>query len=846
MLISLYYACKSRFEGLLLLNKPNAKPKSRPAQVIAGAGETLPIELVRAAEKFERQQAGIVKADGYGASVEALRLSLQALTKLTESIRKSFTEAPRLVHRDLSSVISHLKPPEVLSWCILQEVFHSIGQQDDDYRKTALRVGRAIEGLCWAQDLLEKHPKLAKGLVKQAQEQHHSSKRRLQIAQAQAARYGYKTKDWNSVHYLQAGTWALDRLLDALPNIFFLKDEKEVWRGKMKTTKFLRITEGAQAHVDAIVAEIISRNPVWLPSAKPPLDWTDWDRGWTDDKQLALSLSLVRTRYKKQTRDAVKKAIRDGTMKPALDALNALQGVPWKINQPILRVMIECDARGIKVDGMPERALQLPKVDEGDQGLWSLQQKVSQVTRKFTSRRTLFKEDVKTAEALAEHERFWTPMNLDWRGRVNALPHFNFQRDDRIRALFLFAEGAPIGEEGLYWLKVHLANCGDFNRISKKPFADRVQWVDDNLARIRAAAEAPLEDCWWRTVDAPFQFLAACMELSSALEEGPTYVSNIPVTFDGSCNGLQHLCAMTRAADEGALVNLTPSVLPQDIYQTVADWVRDRVENDDDKKDRTVRQQWLKHGITRKVVKRNVMTYFYNSKPYGMADQIREEIMQPLAERVLRGELERHPFGEDNGNKASRYLSKKIYNAIKEKARFPAKAMDFLQRVTRAAAHKNKPLQWRTPVGLPWINRYHEGPAMVVSLWLQGKVCKLNLAPEETSTIDSHKATNGAAPNFVHACDAAHLMLTVNAAVAEGITSIATVHDSFGCLPSRAERFRRIIREQFVKMYQEHDVLQEVFERAKEDLRNAKVVSSGPPRGSLDIKQVLGAEYAFS
>ena len=65
-----------------------------------------------------------------------------------------------------------------------------------------------------------------------------------------------------------------------------------------------------------------------------------------------------------------------------------------------------------------------------------------------------------------------------------------------------------------------------------------------------------------------------------------------------------------------------------------------------------------------------------------------------------------------------------------------------------------------------------------------------------------------------HACDAAHLMLTVNAAVAEGITSIATVHDSFGCLPSQAERFRRIIREQFVRMYEEHDVLAEVLERA--------------------------------
>jgi DNA-directed RNA polymerase len=43
--------------------------------------------------------------------------------------------------------------------------------------------------------------------------------------------------------------------------------------------------------------------------------------------------------------------------------------------------------------------------------------------------------------------------------------------------------------------------------------------------------------------------------------------------------------------------------------------------------------------------------------------------------------------------------------------------------------------------------------------------------------------------------------------VAEGITSIAAVYDSFGCPPSRAERFRKIIREQFVRMYEEHDVL---------------------------------------
>jgi DNA-directed RNA polymerase len=119
---------------------------------------------------------------------------------------------------------------------------------------------------------------------------------------------------------------------------------------------------------------------------------------------------------------------------------------------------------------------------------------------------------------------------------------------------------------------------------------------------------------------------------------------------------------------------------------------------------------------------------------------------------------------------------------------------------------------------------------------------------EEEPKIDRRKTKNGVAPNFVHACDAAHLMRTVNAAVAEGITSIATVHDSFGCLPSCAGRFRKIILEQFVRMYEEHDVLAEVFAQARADLsRNTKRMPSAPPQyGALDVKKALDAEFAFA
>jgi DNA-directed RNA polymerase len=91
-------------------------------------------------------------------------------------------------------------------------------------------------------------------------------------------------------------------------------------------------------------------------------------------------------------------------------------------------------------------------------------------------------------------------------------------------------------------------------------------------------------------------------------------------------------------------------------------------------------------------------------------------------------------------------------------------------------------------------------------------------------------------------------MRTVNAAVAEGITSIATVHDGFGCLASRAARFSNIILEQFVRMYEEHDVLAEVLNQARADFSgNTKRMPSAPPQyGSLDLKEVLSAEFAFA
>jgi DNA-directed RNA polymerase len=74
------------------------------------------------------------------------------------------------------------------------------------------------------------------------------------------------------------------------------------------------------------------------------------------------------------------------------------------------------------------------------------------------------------------------------------------------------------------------------------------------------------------------------------------------------------------------------------------------------------------------------------------------------------------------------------------------------------------------------------------------------------------------------------------------------VHDSFGCLPSRARRVNEILREQFLKMYTDHDVLAELLESARADLTPASQdkLPELPLKGALDLKEILNARYAFA
>jgi DNA-directed RNA polymerase len=181
--------------------------------------------------------------------------------------------------------------------------------------------------------------------------------------------------------------------------------------------------------------------------------------------------------------------------------------------------------------------------------------------------------------------------------------------------------------------------------------------------------------------------------------------------------------------------------------------------------------------------------------------------------------------------------------------------MKFLRELATALAKQNIALQWPTPSGFPWANRYDDFETTRIRSQLLGLSVRRKLATNYTPNIVANDARGAAAPNFIHGLDAAHLARTVNACAAAGIRDIITVHDCFGVMASQAEQFNRIVREEFVRMYEEHDPLTEIRDCAIRSLRagqrSAKVFEGPswcpvPKRGDLDLRKFLRTPYSFA
>jgi DNA-directed RNA polymerase, mitochondrial len=598
--------------------------------------------------------------------------------------------------------------------------------------------------------------------------------------------------------------------------LFVLRDKEEV-RGY--TT--LEFTEEAVAQMHSLEEWQRYMRPVYRPMVSRP---NSVMQGSYLDPKLASTVTMVKT-TNKEHKKLIHAAAKGGAK--FVEAADIIQAVPLKINQWALGVIEKAYKANLAVGSIPPSSLP-------SQG---------RLRSQIRSQQACFLTDIHEAKEFSGYDEVFLPATLDFRGRVYAKPHLNHQRADYVKALWMFSEGKPLDIGGLAFLKIHLANCGDFDKVSKAPFKKRLEWVSENLPKLLNTVSNPFEDLWWTKADSPFCFLAACHELAAYYADPDGYVCHLPVSIDGSCSGLQHYSAMLRDAEGADYVNLIAGEEPMDVYKEVSNIVNELVLNDQDNEHA---QEWLAHKIDRKVTKRATMTLCYGSKQYGWREQLMEDFMAQYTKEVQLGQRKEHPFKEPG--KASGYMAKKLDVALRKTVKAAVEGMDWLQEVSSLLASENKPVIWTTPIGFPVVNGYYEPILKQVDIKIKGKRKRQQLLLGYTDKLKRSKQRSTIAPNFVHSFDACHLMMVALEAKKQGIDSFLLIHDSFGCLPSDMALFSFIVREQFVKLYENHDPFQAIHENALIALSDKGKAKLEPPpaKGTLDIHSVLDSQYAFA
>jgi DNA-directed RNA polymerase, mitochondrial len=69
------------------------------------------------------------------------------------------------------------------------------------------------------------------------------------------------------------------------------------------------------------------------------------------------------------------------------------------------------------------------------------------------------------------------------------------------RGLLEFGEGKPLGKDGLFWLKVHLANKIGKDKL---PIKERAEYAESIMETVHKCAEDPKNNLEWLESDNPW------------------------------------------------------------------------------------------------------------------------------------------------------------------------------------------------------------------------------------------------------------------------------------------------------------------------------------------------------
>lgn len=553
---------------------------------------------------------------------------------------------------------------------------------------------------------------------------------------------------------------------------------------------------------------------------------------------------------------------------PAIDSLNQLASVPWRVNTQLLDVIIEVFQNGgdAKLD-VPQPPSSLPPLptlptaadnDSGGANAVSPAERAKLFRDKLGHRRRQAEMyslwcDALYRLSLAQHYRdkvFWLPHNMDFRGRVYPVPpHLNHLGSDLARSMLIFDQAQPLGIDGFSWLKLHCINLTGLKK--RDSVRERLLYAEEIMPDILDSADNPLTGrMWWSKSDEPWQTLACCMEIAN-VQRSPdpaAYLSRFPIHQDGSCNGLQHYAALGRDQAGAVSVNLAPSAIPQDVYSAVAALV-ERTRKTDAKNGLHVAAA-LEGFVRRKVIKQTVMTTVYGVTRYGARLQIARQLKDI------------DDFPKDWVWPASTYLTTKTFESLREMFTSTREIQDWFTECARLIAGVcSQNVEWITPLGLPVVQPYNRQEAKHAPR--SGLRVTNNMPTDLYERPNILKQKNAFPPNFIHSLDSSHMMLTSLQCERQGLTFVS-VHDCFWTHACTVPELNRACREQFVALHSE-PILEQLskFMRHTYSFRDNDFTNDGsvedlskrqlnrtlkqlPQKGDFDLRNVLNSVYFFS
>ena len=375
--------------------------------------------------------------------------------------------------------------------------------------------------------------------------------------------------------------------------------------------------------------------------------------------------------------------------------------------------------------------------------------------------------EIQTRKVLKDYrdDEFSFVWKFDKRGRVYSCGYdINVQGDSYRKASLEFAKEEIVNESGKRWLKIDIAN---HYGLDKELWEDRVKFVDENDSVLEALMDK---------ADEPLLYIQAVQAYRKAQRGLPTgYI----VRLDATASGPQIMNTLYRDVEGMKYLNVLGDDTRHDLYTLVA---KTMYENTKDSQIwRDLNGDFAK---VRKIVKKPIMTSFYNSQSKP------KEI-----------------FGEDT------IELQEFYKALKRYCEGALAVQDTIN----ACWDNSKDVNiWTLPDG--------HTAYCPVSKVLESKIEIPEKGMKITYTHTVQRAnfaeSRSLCPNLVHSIDGYICREVVKRLHSKDI-EVSPIHDSFGVHPNHCDELRRVYREILAQIYKSDmlkDILSEVT-KAEVDIK---------------------------